>query len=46
MSGIQLTALGCVSSQDEDAPPGEPPKKEGLAQIAPDLTVIQFIKGK
>lgn len=33
-----------VVSKDEDGPSGEPPKKEGLAQIAPDLTVIQFIK--
>ncbi|XP_032975792.1 solute carrier organic anion transporter family member 2B1 isoform X2 [Rhinolophus ferrumequinum] len=33
-----------VVSKDEDAPPGEPPKKQGLAHIAPDLTMIQFIK--
>lgn len=51
MSHIQLTALGCVFSQDEDSPaeqsPGaSPEKKNGLAQIAPDLTVIQFIKGR
>lgn len=51
MTGTQWTALGCVSSQGEDPPseqsPGETPgKQDGLAQIAPDLTVIQFIKGK
>ncbi|XP_019504937.1 PREDICTED: solute carrier organic anion transporter family member 2B1 isoform X2 [Hipposideros armiger] len=37
-----------VASKDEDSPseqsPGEPPEKQVLGQIAPDLTVIQFIK--
>lgn len=50
MSGIQLMALGCVSSQGEDSPPESlaesQEKQDSLTQIAPDLTVIQFIKGK
>lgn len=37
-----------VVSKDEDSPseqsPEEPPEKQGLAQIEPNLTVIQFIK--
>lgn len=43
MSGIQLTALDYLSSQGEDSPSE---KQDGLVQIATDLTVIQFIKGK
>lgn len=51
MSGIQLTALGCVFSQKKDSPSEQSPrefpeKKDGLARVAPDLTVIQFIKGR
>lgn len=51
MPGIPLTALGCVFSQGEDSPPEQSPgesqeKQDSLAQIAPDLTVIQFIKGE
>lgn len=51
LSGHLADCLGCVSSQGEDSPSEKSPgasqeKHDGLAQIAPDLTVIQFIKGK
>ena len=33
-------------SSSEQSPEESPKKRDGLAQIAPDLTVIQFIKGR
>lgn len=50
-SGIQLITLECVSLQVEDSPseqsPGKSSKKQdNPTQMALDLTVIQFIKGK